>query len=263
MAVISKALSSNASCDSKQEQSVGSPAIADSHSHSFIFDPSYIGLPNVEVLTSPCSNHNLQILFQEPFAIFLLYESKNSRKPLRTLSLQSSSDAVARIKTAWEMGAEEVLIALASVDGSLLRVTDCNLKTWEIPFNALPALSELSVEEFSKFELDEEGSFLYWESIDVHLDMEALRFFVDSNLRDRLKAEALAYDAKFGKAIAKVRKEFGLKQDEIPNVSDRHLRRIEKEGSRPKVVTLNQLAQAHGLSLNDYLEKIAEAMGSC
>lgn len=164
-----------------------------------------------------------------------------------------------RILAAWEMGATEQLIAKATVLEDSLLVTDCALQTWEIPFQQLPILAKLSRENRAKFEIDEDGSYLYWPSGDIHLDMEALRAIVDPELRDRLRAERAIYDQKFGEAVAAVRKAHHLKETDIPGILSDQIRRIEK-GDRPKLETLRKLSQAHGLTVNEYMEEIAATL---
>jgi hypothetical protein len=231
-----------------------------SYEQSFIPGRSEISSLECKSIQSPSSKHYLQILFlQSGFAIFAVQEAKDSKKPFNTLYFLCRPDTAERIVMAWEMGAEENLIAHAYVEGNSLHVIDCNLRSWQIPFNQIPALSDIRINDLADFELDEDGSYLYWKAADVHLDMEALRSVVDSTLREQIKARTLIHDKKFGQAIAKVRKEFSLTQKDIPSVSDRQVRRIEK-GDRPRSKTLQHLAEAHGLTLSDYLEKLAEAM---
>lgn len=161
-----------------------------------------------------------------------------------------------RILSAWEMGATEQLIAKATVLEDRLLVTDCALQTWEIPFQQLPILAKLSPENRGEFEIDEDGSYLYWPSGDIHIDMEALRAIVDPELRARLRAERAIYDQKFGEAVAAVRKVHHLKETDIPGISSHQIRCIEK-GDHPKLETLRKLSQAHGLTVNEYLQEIA------
>lgn len=161
-----------------------------------------------------------------------------------------------RILLAWQTGAGEQLIAKATVIEESLLVTDCALQTWEIPFQQLPILAKLSPGNRAEFEIDEDGSYLYWPSCDIHLDMEALRAIVDPEWRDRLRAERAIYDQKFGEAVAAVRKAHHLKETDIPGISSRQIRRIEK-GDHPKLETLRKLSQAHGLTVNEYLQEIA------
>ena len=161
-----------------------------------------------------------------------------------------------RILAAWQTGTPEQLIAKATVIEESLLVTDCALQTWEIPFQQLPILAKLSPENRAEFEIDEDGSYLYWPSGDIHLDMEALRATVDPEWQTRLQVERAIYDQNFGEAVAAVRKAHHLKQTDIPGISSRQIRRIEK-GDRPKLETLRKLSQAHGLTVNEYMEEIA------
>jgi transcriptional regulator with XRE-family HTH domain len=56
--------------------------------------------------------------------------------------------------------------------------------------------------------------------------------------------------------VAAVRKAHHLKETDIPGISSRQIRRIEK-GDHPKLETLRKLSQAHGLTVNEYLQEIA------
>ena len=73
--------------------------------------------------------------------------------------------------------------------------------------------------------------------------------------------ERLRHDALFGRALASVRRRHDLRQTDIPGLSARQLSRIES-GSRPRAATLRQLATAHGLDTNVYLNEIAEVINS-
>lgn len=180
-------------------------------------------------------------------------------RSLRKVILHANNDLPKRILAAWQAGAQEQLIAQATVIKDSLWVTDCALKTWEIPFNILPALAAINPEKRADFEIDEDGSYLYWPSFDLHLDMEVLRATVDPEWQEKLAAERVMYDLRFGQALAIVRKAHNLKQTDIPGISPRQIRRIEK-GSIPKLATLRKFSQAHGLSVNEYLEEIAQTI---
>jgi hypothetical protein len=175
------------------------------------------------------------------------------------MDLSSRSDVTMRVLEAWKMGAECDLIAHASVSDKGLCILDCALNVLMIPFEAMPALQKIPPDQRQQFELDSDGSFLYWSSTDTHIDLESLRSSVDPELRAKLSAERMFHDKRFGKAIASVRKSLKLRQTDIGTVSAKQVSRIEK-GSRPKLDTLKLLAQAHGLEINDYLEKVAQAM---
>lgn len=165
-----------------------------------------------------------------------------------------------RIKSAWEWSAEDELIAIASTSEDSLFVMGCDLKTWEIPFKSLPCFNQVSQSERSNFEIDEDGSYLYWKNVDLHLDLEDFKAAVDPEFKAQLLAEKQEYGKSFGRAIAIVRKAHKLNKDGIDGISDRHLRRIENEGQQPTLDVLKKLAKAHGISLEDYLAEVNEVI---
>lgn len=164
-----------------------------------------------------------------------------------------------RIKSAWEWEAEDELIAIAFASEDTLFVMGCDLKTWEIPFN-LPCFKQVSPKERGNFEIDEDGSYLYWKNVDLHLDLEDFKAAVDPEFKAQLLAKKQEYGKSFGRAIAVVRKAHKLNQDGINSISDRHLRRIENEGQQPTLDVLKKLAKAHGISLEDYFVEVNEAL---
>jgi hypothetical protein len=196
----------------------------------------------------------------ESKAIFRVFET-SQQGAVRNVSFRLDTDISERILQAWEMGAEQDLIAHATVSEQSLCVLACDLNVFNVPFSANYALRSIPETERANFELDTDGSFLYWESKDIHLDLESLKVAIDPDLRARFMAEKIHYDRRYGKAIAAVRKSHKLKQTEIAGISARHIGRIEK-GARPKLETLKKLAQGHGLEVNDYLNKVAQAMAS-
>lgn len=224
---------------------------------------STTALPEVSAIVQAATQrHLLRALFVrlnvEPNFIPQMFERADLRS-LQYVILHSNSDVPTRVLAAWQAGVQEQLIARAIVVNDNLLVTDCALKTWEIPFKLLPALAAIPLEKRVEFEIDEDGSYLYWPSEDIHLDMEALRTAVDPEWQEKLAADRAMYDQHFGAAIAAVRNVHNLKQTDIPGISSRQIRRIEK-GSRPKLETLKKLSQAHGMKLNDYLEEVAQTI---
>lgn len=200
--------------------------------------------------------HVLMFSLNEKRSFILRKCSRKDKKTLNALVVESQ-EVAQRVINAWKFEAAEQLIATACILGDELKVTDCALDTWKIPFSILPALKDIPIEERVLFEVDEDGSYLYWSSSDTHLDMESLRACVDSELRERLNAEKLLYDQRFGQAVAAVRKRFQLRQSDISGVSARHVQRIEKGEANPKIDTLEKLANSHKLTLDEYLNEIA------
>jgi hypothetical protein len=161
---------------------------------------------------------------------------------------------------AWEIGAQDRLVAEAGVSNGTLFVLSCALERLQVPLARLRPLARLPEGQRGEFNLASDGSYLHWLRGDVHLDLDALRYAVDPAWRARADLERVTHDARFGRAVAVVRKEHMLKQAEIPGISARQVRRIEG-GSLPRSETLRRLARAHGLDLGEYLARLAAAAG--
>ena len=167
---------------------------------------------------------------------------------------------IKRIKSAWQWEAEEELIAFAFKSVDLLIVMGCDLTIWQIPFESIPSLAEVPEAERANFEIDPDGSYVYWECNDLHLDLEDFKAAIDPEFKEQLLIESLEYSKSFGRAISIVRKAHKLTQNEINGISDRHLRRIENEGQQPTLEVLKKLSLSHGLNLEDYLAEINQAL---
>jgi DNA-binding XRE family transcriptional regulator len=169
------------------------------------------------------------------------------------------NESVNRILNAWEVGAADQLIATATVAGNSLLVQTCDFTLHTIPFESLKALRVISNRE--RFVIARDGSYVHWPEQDIHLDMDALRYAIDPDWREKKDRERLLHNKRFGAAVEVLRKDFNLTQaDFFPDVSEREIRRIEKGEILPRVATLNSIAKKHGLVLNDYLRNVADRL---
>nr|WP_223211068.1 DUF2442 domain-containing protein [Microcystis aeruginosa] len=162
-----------------------------------------------------------------------------------------------RVINDWIWGAQEHLIATALVIGESLLISRCDLNELEIPFASMPALQRIPLEEREKFIIAEDGSYIHWPVVDIHLDVEAFLSVIEPVAKQKFAAIKLKHDQIFGQAIASLRKQHQLRQSDIIGVSERQVRRIE-QGEGTKVETLNLFAQAHKMELNDYLDAVAQ-----
>lgn len=153
------------------------------------------------------------------------------------------------------------MIANATVIDDRLIVISCEPETYEIGFDALPSLRKLSSNERSDFGVSADGSYIYWPGADIHLDIDAIRNVLDPNWRDEAAAKRLEHDASYGHAIAELRKESGLRQSDIPGLSERRVRRIES-GEGLTAAALRFLAVAHKMDLDEYLTALANIASS-
>ena len=179
-------------------------------------------------------------------------------RTLRHTLVHHDPQVFERILNAWRIGAEEQLIADATVQDELLLVKNCALDTIEVGVTEFDPLQRVSTETRTTFHVAADGAHLHWPDLDVHLDLESIRAALDPGLRERMKAERVKSDARIGQAIRSLRNEAGLRQKDIPSISARQVRRIEKGETTPRTASLREFANAHGLELNDYLSRLAE-----
>jgi hypothetical protein len=169
------------------------------------------------------------------------------------------SDAIVpqRIMNAWSMGYAGNLIADATIVNENLLVVSCELERFEVAFDAIPGLKKLPVKKRHAFTISPEGSYIHWPEPDIHIDMDGIRYLTDPTWRQKCDIEKIAHEKTFGASIAAIRKNYSLRQSDIIGLSDRQIRRIEA-GERPSLQTLQLLAKAHKMEVNDYLNEIAK-----
>lgn len=204
--------------------------------------------------------HHLRGLFirEDIDAIWLpqLFKRANLRT-LRNTIVYRDFTLPTRVINAWSWGAQEHLIATALVIGESLLISRCDLKEIEIPFASMAALQRIPLEEREKFIIAEDGSYIHWPAVDIHLDIAAFLSVIEPAEKQKFAAIKLKHDQIFGQAIASFRKQHKLRQSDIIGLSERQVRRIE-QGEGTKVETLNLFAQAHKMELNDYLNAVAQ-----
>jgi hypothetical protein len=181
---------------------------------------------------------------------------------VRNMIVHSNEDwqTPLRVIRAWKLGSQHDLIARAKASGDILLILNCALEPFEVRFENLPALKKIPKSERPNFTLSETGSYIHWASGDVHLDVDAVRYATNEEWRKKMDLESLTHNKMFGKVIAQVRKKHKLDKTDIPGVSDRQLRRIENDGARPSIATLTALAKAHDMTINDYLNDLANQL---
>jgi hypothetical protein len=128
-----------------------------------------------------------------------------------------------------------------------------------VPLERLPALQRLPDDQRREFEIDEEGTFLYWPGGDIHLGWEQFEYAVDKAAGLKAKQQTAAFNRAYGAAIRKLRREKGLRQSDIKGLTARQVGRIES-GSRATLSALRKLAAAHGLAVNEYMDELAKRL---
>ena len=217
-------------------------------------------LPEVaQVVRNANKSHHLRALFvrDDSDADWLPQMlGRANLRSLRNIVVHSGPELPRRIIRAWQFGAEDQLIARATVIHDRLLVQDCALKAFEVPFESMPALESIPEEERGSFEIAVDGSYLHWPASDIHLDLDAIRGATEPEWQKRATVARMAHNERFGKAVAAVRTAHGLRQSDVEGLSERQVRRIEG-GTRPTVKSLELIARAHELDLDGYLNEVA------
>ncbi len=166
--------------------------------------------------------------------------------------------AVRRMVRARAAGAKDKLMASALVEDGKLVVWSCEPRRYVVPVAQIPALADMRAEHLADLELNESGSRLRWEKADVDLDLHTVRYYTDPEAKkaqDRLRRQEAN---RYAKAIRSFRNERGLKQADIKGLTERQVRRVEQGESIPRSSSLEKLAVAHGLSMDQYLKELAK-----
>jgi hypothetical protein len=169
----------------------------------------------------------------------------------------SALPVVRRMILAHKSNAERQLIASASISGDKLVVWTCEPQRLEVPVEAIPSIARMDPSSQSKFIVSESGSRIHWPDDDVDLTAESIRAFADPQVRREQQAARRAEAALYAKAIRSLREQHGLRQSDIPGLTDRQVRRLEEGDTMPRVATLQKLARAHGMDVDAYVAALA------
>ena len=132
----------------------------------------------------------------------------------------------------------------------------------EVPLAKLQRFIGSDQSQAAQFEIDEDGRYLHWPHADTHLGWMQLQQLVDPASAIAHLEKSLRFNVRYGAAIRNLRESRELKQTEIDGITDRHLRRVEHGKQSVTKSLLTALARAHGLTLENYLERLAKLMAS-
>ena len=131
----------------------------------------------------------------------------------------------------------------------------------EFPQEKLPRVSALDAEAFSDFEIDESGSYLYWATVDAHIGASQMLQAVDPMYLADIEIERYALQ-KLSLALLDMREDRALRQSDISDLSERHVRRLEKEEVRLTLEAAEKYARAFGQTLSDFLDELSRRIGA-
>ncbi|WP_165227048.1 DUF2442 domain-containing protein [Aquisphaera insulae] len=143
-----------------------------------------------------------------------------------------------------------------------LVVRGSSSRVLRVPIRALDCLNGQPPAILHNFEIDPDGSFVYWPDLDVHLGWDQFLQVVDPSALRKAQQKTDEFNRRYGAAIREVRVQAGILQSKIPGLTERQLRRIERGECRATSSALAALARVHGLGTSDYLGRLAQALPS-
>jgi len=148
----------------------------------------------------------------------------------------------------------------AYLAGAMLLVRGPRHRMLHVPVSSVPALRGQPPAVLRNFEIDPDGSFIYWPELDVHLGWnQFLQVVVPAELR-KVQQRSADFNERYGAAIRRVREAAGILQSRVEGLTERQLRRIEQGECRATSAAIVALANAHGLDANAYMERLTKAM---
>ena len=150
---------------------------------------------------------------------------------------------------------EGILDAYVLEDSLVVVLGDMSAR--EFPIRRLPQVGRFEPAVLSHFLIDSAGSYLYWPDRHVHMGPSQMlqagdpMYQADVDIR-RYEMERVSL------ALLDMRNDRQLKQTEILGLSDRHVRRLEREKVRLTVDAATKFASAFGLTLSEFLDELSE-----
>lgn len=129
-----------------------------------------------------------------------------------------------------------------------------------VPLEKLSVLQGHRREKLENFEIDEDGAFIYWPDLDIHLGWEQLEQAVDERAYLKAKQQSEAFNKTYGIAIRELREKSELRQSDIKELTPRQVGRIERGECRATHNALSKFAKAHEMSISDYMNKLANLL---
>lgn len=182
-------------------------------------------------------------------------------KPDRRLHISRDPGVVRRSVIALSRSAPWEGLIDAYVVSDLLCVLLGDMVEREFPRRELPQLRNASRKVFENFSIDSAGSFLYWPDLDLHIGASQMLQAVDPTYLADVEIERYTM-ASVSQALQAMRVERDLRQTDIEGLSERHVRRLEKERARLTVDAAEKLARAFGQDLGGFLNELSERVVS-
>ena len=189
-------------------------------------------------------------------AVLRLASTLRLHKPDQRLRVCRDPSVVKRLVIALQRPApwEGILDAYVLEDSLVVVLGDMSVR--EFPIRRLPRVRRFEPTAVSRFEIDSAGSYLYWPDRDVHMGPSQMLQAVDPMFLSDVEIRRYEME-NVSQALQDMRSDRQLKQTEIPGLSERHVRRLEKETVRLTVEAATKFASAFAMTLSEFLDELS------
>ena len=167
---------------------------------------------------------------------------------------------IGRLLQSFAAGSTRESVLDAWWENDVFVVLSPTFKRLHVPLEKLPALRNKAKGDLRNFQIDKDGSYVFWPKLDVHLGWEQFTQAVDSEAYMKARQKSDEFNRKYGVAIKKLRESSGLHQTQIEGLTPRQIRRIELGECRATHSALAKLAKAHGVTTAQYMSKISSIL---
>lgn len=129
-----------------------------------------------------------------------------------------------------------------------------------VPLEKLSVLQNYKKEDLENYEIDEDGIFIYWPNMDIHLSWEQFEQIIDQEAYLKAKQQSEIFNKDYGAAIRNLREKHGLHQSDIKGLTPRQVGRIERGECRATHNALTKFAKAHNMSVSNYMNELANLL---
>lgn len=189
-----------------------------------------------------------------------VFSSLDLRRPDQRLHATRDRGVVRRLLVATARREPMLGIVDAYAWDEILTLVTGDFQFRSFPLNRVPRIAKLPAEEQGRFELNVDGSHLYWPGEDIHLGVSQILQNADPMYLADIAIERNRQDHT-GAALRRIREEHGRRQVDINGLSERQVRRIEDGISRLRVDTAEKFAAAFGMDLSALLDQVGRYAG--
>lgn len=188
-------------------------------------------------------------------ALFRLPTILRIHKPDQRIHVSRDPAALKRQAIALQRDRPDDGIVDAYFLGSDLCLVLGDLSVRCLPLDRLTPLARLKDHEIKSFQIHSSGSFLWWREYDLRMGASQLLQAVDPMYLADIAIKRYAVE-KTSLALRWLREQRNMTQSDIVGLSDRHVRRLEKEEVRLTTDAAEKYADSFGVSLTEFLAEL-------